>query len=152
MKNPEITLTPPAGATVLHAFGDEMLLLVSGEQSNGKFTQWIEAVPPGGGPPPHLHTGEDEWFHVLEGKVSFLDGRTGEWTQAGPGWSAFMPRGAPHTFKNTGDKPLRLLITTSPSGIETFFTRCAEIFAQPGPPDMQQMLQIASEHGIQFVD
>src|SRR5438046_7615589 len=32
---------------------------------------------PGGGPPPHYHSNEDETFHVLEGRFAFL--ADGQW-------------------------------------------------------------------------
>ena len=28
-------------------------------------------VPPGGGPPPHIHSREEEGFYVLEGEITF---------------------------------------------------------------------------------
>jgi quercetin dioxygenase-like cupin family protein len=135
-------------AKTLHAFGDTMTLLLSGEQTNNLFSLWIETVPPGGGPPPHWHKNEDEWFVVQEGEFSFL--LDGHWNALKPGDAAFMPRNALHTFKNTGTAPGKLLITTSPSGFETFFNRCANEFAKEGEPDMSRIIAIAGEHGIEF--
>ena len=111
---------------------------------------WTEVTPPSCGPPPHSYLNEDETFHVLEGRVAFfLDG---EWNEVRLGGTAFMPRGVVHTFKNVGDQPSRILIMTMPSGIETFFERCAEEFAKPGgPPEMQKLFEIGAEHGIHFV-
>jgi hypothetical protein len=43
-----------------------------------------------------------------------------------------------------------MLITTAPSGFETFFTRCATEFANPAGPDMQRIMEISAEHGIHF--
>jgi quercetin dioxygenase-like cupin family protein len=146
-----IILTPAGQGARLHAFGETVTILVGSEQSGNVSCQWLEEVPPEGGPPPHLHENEDEWFYVLEGTVSFFDGRDGRWTEGAPGWSAFMPRGVVHTFKNTGDTTARLLVTTTPGGFDTFFGRCAEVFAQPGPPDMGRIMAIAGEHGIRFV-
>ena len=72
-------------------------------------------------------------------------------TELGPGGSAFLPRGSVHTFKNVGPEPARMLITTLPSGFETFFARCAEVFRHPGGPDMGRIMAIAAEHGIEFL-
>jgi len=146
-----IVLTPPGAGRVFEAFGERVTLLIEGADSGGSCTQWLEEVPPGGGPPPHYHLHEDEWFFVLEGLVSFFDGRSNSWTELGPGGSAFMPREAVHTFRNSGDSTARLLVTTTPAGFENFFARCAEVFAQPGPPDLQRILAIGAEHGIRFV-
>jgi hypothetical protein len=44
-----------------------------------------------------------------------------------------------------------MLLTTTPSGFEIFFARCAEVFAQPGEPDMPRIIAISAEHGIEFV-
>jgi quercetin dioxygenase-like cupin family protein len=132
----------------VHAFGEEAVFHLTGEQTGGAFTQWIETTPPGAGPPPHWHTNEDEWFYVIEGRVSFL--ADGEWHEAEAGAAAFMPKNAVHAFKNTGDVPLRMLITTAPSGFEVFFTRCAAEFAKPGGPDMPRIVEIGAEHGIHF--
>jgi quercetin dioxygenase-like cupin family protein len=136
-------------ARVLHAFGEEVTILLDGEGTGGKLTMWTEFTPPGGGPPPHHHVNDDEAFHVLEGRVAFLS--DGEWQEVGPGGAAFMPRGVVHTFKNVGDKPSRVLIMTTPSGFEKFFARCAEEFAKPGGPDMSRITKIGEEHGIHFL-
>lgn len=142
-------VVPQEEARVLRAFGEEVIILLDGERTGGKLTAWTEITPPGGGPPPHYHSVEDETFHVLEGRVAFL--LDGEWREIAPGGSAFMPRGVIHTFKNVGDQPSRMLITTMPSGFEKFFARCAEEFAKPSGPDMPSIVQIGVEHGIHFL-
>ena len=136
-------------ARVLHAFDEEVTILLDGEHTGGKLTMWTEITPPGGGPPPHYHSNEDEAFHVLQGRVAFLV--NGEWREVGPGGTAFMPRGVVHTFKNVGDQPSRMLISTTPSGFEKFFARCAEEFAKPAGPDMPKIIEIGVEHGVHFL-
>src|SRR5438093_13395211 len=59
-------------ARVLHAFGEEIMVLLDGERTAGKFAMWTEVTPPGGGPPPHYHLKEEELFHVISGRVGFL--------------------------------------------------------------------------------
>lgn len=142
-------LTLPAQRPLLRAFGEEVQLHLTGEDTGGRYAMWTETTPPGGGPPPHVHALEDEWFHVLEGRVAFFAG--GSWTEVPPGASAFMPRNVPHTFKNVGDRPLRMLIQTAPAGFEVFFGRCAAEFARPEGPDMARVIQISAEHGIRFL-
>lgn len=142
-------LVPPGQGLCVQAFGEDTVFHLTGEQTGGRYTQWVETTPPGGGPPPHYHTLEDEWFYVLEGTVSFL--KDGAWHEAGPGAGAFMPRNSVHAFKNTGTTPLRMVITTAPSGFETFFSRCAVEFKKDGGPHMPRIMEIATEHGIHFV-
>jgi quercetin dioxygenase-like cupin family protein len=143
------TIVREDDARVLRAFGEEVTIHLDGESTGGKLTMWTEITPPGGGPPPHYHLNEDEAFHVLEGRVAFL--LDGEWREIGVGGAAFIPRGVVHAFKNVGDRPSRMLLTTTPSGFEKFFARCVNEFAKPGGPDMSRIIQIGIEHGIHFV-
>lgn len=143
------SLVPAGGGTVLHAFGEEVIFHLTGEQTNGRLCLWTEKVPPGGGPPPHLHRNEDEWFVVREGAFEFLV--DGVWREVSPGATLYIPRGAVHTFRNCGESEGRLLVGTSPAGFERFFSRCAEVFKDPERPDMGRITAIAAEHGIQFV-
>jgi quercetin dioxygenase-like cupin family protein len=136
-------------ARVLHAFGERVIIHLDGDQTGGSLTMWTEITPPGGGPPAHYHLNEDETFHLIEGRVAFL--LNNEWNEVGPGGTAFMPRSVVHTFKNVGDEPSRMLIMTTPSGIEKFFARCAEEFAKPRRPDMSRIIEIGAEHGIHFM-
>jgi quercetin dioxygenase-like cupin family protein len=135
---------------VIRAFGDEITVHLGGKETGGKFTMFTDVTPPGGGPPPHYHTMEDEWFHVLEGRAAFF--KDGQWTEVPAGTSVFMPKGTVHAFKNVGSTPLKQLIHTSPSGFETFFARCEAEFTTPGAPDMSRLSVIAAEHGIHFVN
>lgn len=146
MAAPEIR--PPDPSRILRAFGGEVQILQSSDDTGDRFCQWLEITPPGGGPPPHSHAAEDEWFHVLEGEVEFL--AEGTWTAVPPGSRVFCPRGSVHAFRNTGPQPLRMLITTSPGGFDRFFRRAAAEFTQPAGPDFAKIVAIAAEHGIHF--
>ena len=146
---PSPVVQPAGSGRVIRAFGDEFTFLLEGSHTGGQCTVFIEVTHPGGGPPPHIHENVDEWFYVMEGRAAFF--KDGSWAEVPQGSSVFIPKGAVHTFKNVGDLPLKQLITVSPSGFETFMTRCAEVFAQPGPPDNAKLVAIAGEFGIQFV-
>jgi quercetin dioxygenase-like cupin family protein len=61
-------------------------------------------VPPGGGPPPHTHSGEDETFYLLEGEIEFLLGEAR--ITAGPGDFVNVPRGTVHCFRNPARRRL----------------------------------------------
>ena len=145
---PAVAVTLPAKNCVLRALGDEITLLLTGEQTGGQLALGLLVSPPGGGPPPHHHLKEDEWFVVQEGRVSFFAG--GQWTEVPVGTTVFIPRTVVHTFKNVGDKPCRMLVGASPAGFEHFFARCADECAKPGGPDFNRIVEIAGEHGIYF--
>src|SRR5689334_11869358 len=69
--------------------------------------------------PLHLHTREDEYSFVLEGRMGALLGD--EVVEAGPGDLVFKPRNQWHTFWNAGDEPCRILEIIAPAGFERFF-------------------------------
>jgi quercetin dioxygenase-like cupin family protein len=141
-----LAVVQPGEGRLCRLFGEEITIQLDAKQTGGKFTTFVEVSPPGGGPPPHTFAIEDQWFFVLEGRMSVLaDGR---WTEVSPGTAFFAPRKSVHTFKNIGDKPSRMLVHTSPSGIEKFFTIADAEFAKPGGPDMARVMTIAAEHGL----
>jgi quercetin dioxygenase-like cupin family protein len=128
----------------LHAFGDTLVILLDGNQTEKKFTTFLSISPPGGGPGPHYHDHEDEWFYIVEGRVSFFV--NGTWTELTPGDCVYSPRGSLHGFKNNTDQPVRVLINIAPSGIEHFFAEAAEEWAKP-ERDMRRILSIALKYG-----
>src|SRR5262245_13996786 len=88
-----------------------------GTHSYGEFI-----VEPGTGPLPHRHSREDESFYILDGQLEFRMGERGErLIVAASGSFVFAPRGIPHTLKNEGTTPARVLVIISPAGLERFF-------------------------------
>jgi uncharacterized cupin superfamily protein len=45
-------------------------VLLDAKQTGEKFTAFLNISLPGGGPGPHYHEREDEWFCIVEGQVS----------------------------------------------------------------------------------
>lgn len=146
---PTPAIVLPTEGKTLHAFGDEVTVHLGGAETGGQFTLFTDITPPEGGPPPHYHEHEDEWFLPLEGRVEFfLDGA---WREVPTGSVVFVPRGTVHTFRNCGDTPSKMLTQTSPAGFEIFFERCAEEFTKAGPSDMGRIIEISAEHGIHYI-
>jgi quercetin dioxygenase-like cupin family protein len=58
----------PESVTGLSASAASPSILLSGEDTAGRYTLIDMHVPPGGGPPPHRHDFE-EMFTVLEGQI-----------------------------------------------------------------------------------
>ena len=75
--------------------------------------------------PLHIHTREDEYSFVLEGRMGALLGD--EVVEAGPGDLVHKPRNQWHTFWNAGDGPCRILEIISPAGFELFFRELDEL-------------------------
>ena len=142
------TIVQAGGGRVVDAFGSEIRFTLTAEHTSGALTLGFATVPPGEGPPPHLHHHEDELFIIVEGRYSFL--AEGEWTEVGPGAVVYVPRGSIHTFRNAGESLAKHWVLTTPSGFEQFYAQCEAVFAAPGPPEMSQILAISAAHGIQF--
>jgi quercetin dioxygenase-like cupin family protein len=114
--------------------GDTYTILVTGQDTGGKYTLIDMHVPPGGGPPPHRHDFE-EMFTVLDGQVRVTF--RGETIVARAGETINVPANAPHAFTNPTEAPARLLCLCAPSGQEEFFTLVGQPVAtrtQPPPP------------------
>ena len=71
--------------------------------------------------PLHLHTREDEYSFVLEGRMGALLGD--DVVEAGPGDLVHKPRNQWHTFWNAGDEPCRILEIISPAGLRGLLPR-----------------------------
>jgi quercetin dioxygenase-like cupin family protein len=98
--------------------GDTYTLLVTGQQSAGRFCLIDMHIPPGGGPAPHRHDFE-ETFVVLEGEIELTF--RGAHSTARAGATVNIPANAPHQFRNAAGAPARLLCLCAPAGQEDFF-------------------------------
>jgi quercetin dioxygenase-like cupin family protein len=68
------TLKKTSEGRTIAVVGDVYRFLATGEESNGKYAMREAIVPPGGGPPPHVHSREEEGFYILEGEITFQIG------------------------------------------------------------------------------
>jgi quercetin dioxygenase-like cupin family protein len=122
--------------------GDTYTILVTGDDTEGKYTLIDMHVPPGGGPPPHRHDFE-EMFTVLDGEVQVTF--RGQTLIARAGETINVPANAPHAFTNAGDTPSRLLCLCAPAGQEEFFTLVGQPVATrtTAPPPLDVDAQAA---------
>jgi quercetin dioxygenase-like cupin family protein len=145
---------PGEGRTVA-VVGDVYRFLATGEDTNGKYALWEAVVPPGGGPLPHVHSREEEGFYVLDGEITFTVG--GQRLVASAGTFANMPVGAPHSFKNEGGRPARMLISVAPAGLEQMFFEFgvplpegATTALPPTKEEVERLLAVAPGYGIEI--
>jgi len=97
--------------------------------------------------PLHLHTREDEYSFVLEGRMGALLGD--DVVEAGPGDLVFKPRDQWHTFWNAGDEPCRILEIIAPAGFERFFRELSDIGgAMNASPD--ELTALGARYGHYF--
>ena len=147
---------PSGTAPAVWGPGDLYSLLVTGEESNNALFQFEAVVPKGGGPPPHVHTREDETFYVVSGSLEILLGD--KTYQAKKGDFVYIPRGTVHRFKNVGDDSAVQLVTFVPSGVEKFFR---EVFPEAkdrnaAPPPVteeliRRMTEAAPRYGMKMM-
>ena len=64
----KVSAADDANAVHLSLVGNTYTILVSGEDTAGRYSLIDMYVPPGGGPPPHRHDFEES-FTVLEGEI-----------------------------------------------------------------------------------
>ncbi|MGC4003057.1 MAG: cupin domain-containing protein [Pirellulales bacterium] len=152
---PPILKTPGEGRTIA-VVGDVYRFLAVGRDTGGAYAQWEALVPPGGGPPPHTHSREQECFYILEGEITF---RIGERTiVAGPGTFAGVAPGTAHAFKNESDRPARMILTIAPAGLEEMFFAIgtplddgATTAPPPSPDDIVKLKTLAPQFGIELL-
>src|SRR5262249_43918796 len=122
------TIRKPAEGRTVALVGDVYRFLATGEDTNGKYALIEALVGPGGGPPPHVHSREEEGFYTLEGEITFTI--NGERVVATAGMFANMPVGTPHSFKNESNKPAKMLVSVAPAGLEKMFMEIGVLLAE----------------------
>lgn len=108
--------------------GSVITVAVGGDRTRGRAAVVEYHARPGNEPPPHVHEWEDEFYHILEGRAEFYSGA--DRLVAGPGDYAFVPQGAPHTFRIL-TPALRMVITVAsvdgrPVGLDRYFIETGE--------------------------
>jgi quercetin dioxygenase-like cupin family protein len=122
--------------------GDTYTVLLTGEDTAGKYTLIDMHVPPGGGPPPHRHDFE-EMFTILDGEVELTF--RGEHLVARAGETVNVPANAPHSFRNVSGSAVRLLCLCTPPGQEKFFAAVGAAVASrtEPPPELDEAARAA---------
>ena len=134
--------------------GDTMTLKATEDTTGGSLVLLENLTAPGGGPPPHIHTREDEFWYVIDGTFEI---RIGEQVHAlGPGGFAYAPRGTVHNFRNTADTPGRVLVGFTPGGMGGFFRESGQPAADDGPAppfdeeELTRTIAAAPKYGMQL--
>jgi mannose-6-phosphate isomerase-like protein (cupin superfamily) len=122
--------------------------MIYGDETDGGFSLVEHPMPPRAlAAPLHLHTREDEYSFVIEGRMGALLGE--EVLEAGPGDLVFKPRNQWHTFWNAGDEPCRILEIIAPAGFEGFFDELVDLGGvQTVPPET--LGELAARYGLEM--
>jgi quercetin dioxygenase-like cupin family protein len=128
-------------------------VLLSSDETNGTATIMQMTMPPGMGPPPHIHHGVAETVYVVDGTVTYhVDGQKFE---GGPGTLFHIP---PDTKERFEPKTrARVVVTYEPGGMEKFFAEAGEPAqrrelppAPTSPPDVARLTKIGNKHGLEI--
>ena len=123
---------------------DTVRVLADGAATGGRVFIFEEINEPGHGPPLHRHGVDDEYFFVLEGEFTFvIDGTR---VVAPKGAFVAAPKGSQHTFTNSGTTTGRMLIITTPPGLESPFRETAAL-REPTP---EKLAAVFGKAGIVF--
>ena len=91
------------------------IILVDGEQTDGRYSLMEQLMPQDIGPGPHIHPFNDEGFYVIDGAMEMTVGdRT---LTADAGTSVWIPRKTIHAF-NVTSLTCRVLNSFAPAGME----------------------------------
>jgi quercetin dioxygenase-like cupin family protein len=145
----ELKVITPEKARAIHWLGSRASFFATSAETASAFAIWMDEPPPGGGPVPHVHTREEEFFYVLEGNITFWC--AGQEFATTPGAFVGLPKGLGHQFRNDGAGPSRTLIFLVPGGCEGFFLELGNPFSEPNdatvPPDPKRIEEAAARYG-----
>jgi mannose-6-phosphate isomerase-like protein (cupin superfamily) len=134
---------------------DELTVLASSDDNGGALCAIEIRMPPGGGPPVMHRHAPSEVYYVLEGEFTFYvgdpDARVDRVTAA-VGQVVPLAGGTPHTIRNESYAEAVAFVVHAPGAqMEQFSRAAAAMAADGGPPDMQAVLAVAAEHGIELL-
>jgi mannose-6-phosphate isomerase-like protein (cupin superfamily) len=120
---------------------------VSSADTEGGLAVFENVAHTNGGPPLHIHSNQDEIFAIIEGEYLFKVGD--EQFEVKAGDTLFAPRGIPHCFTKTGDKPGKMIITYQPAGkMEDFYRKLKTFQQMPAP---EEFAKIFEAHDMKIV-
>jgi quercetin dioxygenase-like cupin family protein len=132
-----------------------MTFKATGEDTGGAYTLTDSVVPPGGGPPPHVHHWEDEALWVLEGELEVMVGESTFMVSAGS--FVHLSKDIPHVYENVGPGLARFLTLIVPAGLEEFFKEVgkpgSDVSSPPpfGEEEIANLLAVAPKYGAEIL-
>jgi quercetin dioxygenase-like cupin family protein len=125
------------GALLISLAGAVYTILITGEQTDGRYCLIDMRIPDGSGPPPHRHDFE-EMFTILDGALDFTF--RGVTTRIAAPATVNIPANAPHSFKNASGQTVHMLCMCTPAGQEEFFLAVADrlVSRSSQPPNLSE--------------
>jgi quercetin dioxygenase-like cupin family protein len=126
--------------------GGHTWMLVSSEETGGAYAIIEQEIPPGGGPPRHVHRHESEIFQIMEGEFELTVGD--ETFRATAGTVAVCPRDLPHVFRNVGEAIGRLTITIIPGRFGEYFLEADGVPSSDG----EALRRMTAKYGVEILE
>jgi mannose-6-phosphate isomerase-like protein (cupin superfamily) len=142
---PGATVVRKGEATTVSAGPDESLTFHVSSQVTGDRYTFLEGTAGYlSGPPLHVHFGQDEVIHIVEGQLKVQCGT--HMYDLNPGDSIYIERGTPHTFTNLDpNTPVRMFGMSAPGGFDAFMTEYVGLLEQ-GTPTPEQMEALGRQY------
>ena len=131
------------------------VLMHGNASDNNIFVAEVEGLP-GGEPPRHVHTLEDEVIIVKEGKITYFIGD--DIIFAKPGDTVILPKNVPHHFVIMSERMKVVLVTTSASFGDFFFSMSKPyhgkeipVATRPSQEKIKELIALTESYGIYYV-
>jgi quercetin dioxygenase-like cupin family protein len=142
---PHKVLGPDEGLRLQSGPGRDLVFKLTGDETGGAFDYFIVDVAPHGGPPLHVHHGQEEAIHVLSGRFKV---RIGDETfRCDPGGFAYLPSGVPHAFLNLTGEPAQIVVVYTPGGGHRFYEELGPL-TRNGAPDRATVAACFARHDM----
>ena len=142
----------PAAAGRLWWYGGQVAVKLTGDATEGRVGMWVWDRHRGAASPVHVHSREEEYFLVVEGRARLFVGDAH--IDAGPGDLVALPRGVPHAYLITSETA-RLVGMASPGGFESFFAELGTPVVEGEPPapapEPALMVRTAAAYGVEIL-
>jgi quercetin dioxygenase-like cupin family protein len=120
-------------------------LLITGEQTGGRFallettTKGLQELPL------HAHTREDELIYVVRGELTFY--RDGTWLEGPAGTCVLLPKGSEHAYRVTSGEA-RLLIMLMPAGLEGYYQELGQVTETTHYTE--RLISVSAKYGVRL--
>lgn len=151
-----VVVREPLSGIHIASMGNIYRLIVTGKETEGRFSIMEAFINPGDGAPFHLHHREDESFLITEGEMVFYDGENKIVATAGT--FVMCPPGSKRAFRNESSTKAKMMIFYTPPGIEEMIKLDGKIvdpsseMINSGNPQEVACPQLSAEFGIDDFD
>ena len=150
MSNETHVVEPDGIASFESPAGEMVVVRATGDETGGSYDLIELTIPPGPGVTPlHVHHDNDEAMYVVEGVLTAQLGDDRHVLTRGS--YALAPRGLPHTYRNSGDEPARVLFTLTPGNGWGYLQEAGEHGPVEDESDMERLVPILESYGIEIV-